>query len=191
MPPIPRTPSSAAFPRRRLDGEAIRDALLAVSGQLNPALGGPCVFPELPDELTRSAGKRDVWPVSPSAEDRNRRSLYVFIRRNLRYPFFEAFDRPDTNASCPIRARTTIAPQALTLMNGGLARESARLLARRVERDAGTDRDARIRRAYRLALAREPDPTELRLAAEFLGEGRELDHLCLALLNINEFVYID
>ena len=179
------------FPRRRLDGEAIRDALLAVSGRLNPALEGPCVFPELPDELTRVPGKRDVWPVSPSIDDRDRRSLYVFIRRNLRYPFFEAFDRPDTNASCPVRARTTIAPQALTLMNGGLARESARLLARRVERDAGTDRDARIRRAYRLALARGPDPTELRLAAEFLGEGRELAHLCLALLNINEFVYIE
>ena len=76
-------------------------------------------------------------------------------------------------------------------MNGGLARESARLLARRVRARAGTDRDARIRRAYRLALGREPDPTELRLAAEFLGEGRELDHLCLALLNVNEFVYID
>ena len=89
--------------RRRLDGEAIRDSLLAVSGRLNQAMGGPSVFPELPAELKRLSSKGAVWPVSPRRQDRERRSLYVFIRRNLRYPFFEVFDRPDTNASCPQR----------------------------------------------------------------------------------------
>ncbi len=82
---------------------------LAVANQLNPSLGGPCVFPELPAELTKLSSHGAVWPVSRTPEERNRRSLYVFIRRNLRYPFFEAFDRPDTNASCPERSVTTIA----------------------------------------------------------------------------------
>ncbi len=91
--------------RRRLEGEAIRDALLAASGRLNPALGGPCVFPELPEELTKLSSKGKAWPVTPDPTARDRRSLYVFVRRNLRFPFFEVFDRPDTNASCPRRQR--------------------------------------------------------------------------------------
>ena len=178
---------------RRLDGEAIRDALLAVSGRLNPALGGPSVFPELPAELTKLSSKGKIWPVSPDPADRVRRSLYVFTRRNLRYPFFEAFDRPDTNASCPKRAVTTIAPQALSLLNGKLALDSSRAFADRVARESGADPSARIDRAYRLALGRSPDAAERRLAEGFLAEGGEtsLVDLCLALLNVNEFVYVD
>ncbi len=118
--------------RRRLDGEAIRDALLFVSGSLNSAMTGPSVFPELPPELSKLSSKGAVWPVSPRLSDRNRRSLYVFVRRNLRYPFFEVFDRPDTNASCPRRPVTTIAPQALSLLNSSLAHEAAGKLAERV-----------------------------------------------------------
>ena len=179
--------------RRRLDGEAIRDALLASSGRLNPAMGGPSVFPELPAELTRLSGKGKAWPVSPDPADRVRRSLYVFTRRNLRYPFFEAFDRPDTNASCPKRAVTTIAPQALSLLNGQLALDSSRALADRVALEAGPGHADRVDRAYRLALGRSPDPIERRLAESFLVEGNEtaLADFCLAILNVNEFVYID
>ena len=180
-------------PRRRLDGEAIRDALLAASGRLNRAIGGPCVFPELPVELTRLSGKGKAWPVSPDPADRTRRSLYVFTRRNLRYPFFEAFDRPDTNASCPKRAVTTIAPQALSLLNGKLAFDSARALADRVAKEAGGEVDTRVDRAYRLTLGRGPDRAEMELARSFLGgsEPASLVDFCLALLNLNEFVYVD
>jgi hypothetical protein len=177
--------------RQRLDGEAIRDSLLAVSGQLNPAMGGPCIFPELPAELSKLSGKGVAWPVSDHAADRRRRSLYVFVRRNLRYPFFEAFDRPDTNASCPSRAVTTIAPQALTLLNSQLASDAARALADRVRREAGPDRGAQVERAYRLVLARPPDREERRLAEAFLRDGPELVSFCRALLNTNEFLYID
>jgi hypothetical protein len=181
------------YSRKRLDGEAIRDALLAVSGQLNRAMGGPSVFPELPAELTKLSSKGKVWPVSPDPHDRVRRSLYVFTRRNLRYPFFEAFDRPDTNASCPRRAVTTIAPQALSLLNGRLALDSTRALANRVAREAGPEPAARIDRAYRLTLGRGPDPLEKQLADDFFRRADEtaLVDFCLALLNLNEFVYID
>jgi Protein of unknown function (DUF1553)/Protein of unknown function (DUF1549) len=179
-------------PRRRLDGEAIRDALLAASGRLNPAMGGPCVFPELPAELTKLSSKGAIWPVSTRTEDRNRRSLYVFTRRNLRYPFFEAFDRPDTNASCPKRAVTTIAPQALSLLNGRLAVDSSRDLADRVALEAGPDPSDRVDRAYRLILGRGPDKVEAGMAADFLrGDSADLAAFCLALLNLNEFVYVD
>ena len=177
--------------RRRLDGEAIRDALLAASGQLNPVLGGPGIFPPLPAELTRLSSKGAIWPVSSSARDRNRRSLYVFVRRNLRYPFFEAFDRPDTNASCPRRPVTTIAPQALSLMNSPLAANAAQSLATRALNEAGSDREAQIERAYLLTLGRKPDQTERALAREFLGAGASFNDFCLALLNVNEFIYID
>src|SRR5262249_24467068 len=118
---------------------------------------------------------------------------YVFIRRNLRYPFFEAFDRPDTNASCPTRSVTTIAPQALSLMNSQLALDAARSFAERVARTAGRESDARIRLAYRLALGRAPRAEELELGREFLARevSSSLQNFCLALLNVNEFVYVD
>ncbi|MFO0889365.1 MAG: DUF1553 domain-containing protein [Isosphaeraceae bacterium] len=177
--------------RRRLDGEALRDALLVVSGRLNPALGGPGVFPPLPEELTRLSSKGQIWPISPLVGDHARRSLFIFVRRNLRYPLFEVFDRPDTNASCPRRPVTTIAPQALSLLNSPLAVGAASDLARRVADEAGTDRDGQVRRAYMIALARRPDETELALARDFLRSGGSFADLCLTLLNLNEFLYLD
>jgi hypothetical protein len=179
--------------RRRLDGEAIRDALLAVSGQLDTSLGGPGVFPPLPPELTRLSSKGEIWPVSARVADRHRRSLYVFVRRNLRYPFFEAFDRPDTNASCPRRPVTTIAPQALSLLNSPLSAAAARALADRAEREAeaGGSIEERIDRAYVLTLGRRPDQAERALARDFLAAGASFPDFCLALLNLNEFVYVD
>jgi Protein of unknown function (DUF1553)/Protein of unknown function (DUF1549) len=177
--------------RRRLDGEAIRDALLAASGFLNRAMGGPSIFPELPSELKRLSSKGAVWPVSPNVEDRRRRSLYVFVRRNLRYPFFEVFDRPDTNASCPRRPVTTIAPQALSLLNSQLAHDTARALAARVLREAGSHANSQLISVCRIVFGRPPDQDEQRMISEFLGHGGSLDHLCLALLNTNGFIYID
>src|SRR5262249_58712013 len=79
------------FPRRRLDGEALRDSMLAVSGQLNPKAGGPSVFPEIPAELKKAAPS---WKPSADPAERNRRSVYVFLKRNLRYPPFPPFPPP-------------------------------------------------------------------------------------------------
>jgi hypothetical protein len=173
--------------RRRLDGEAIRDTLLAVAGTLNLKMGGPCVFPELPTELKKLSSKGAIWPVSPTEAERNRRSLYVFTRRNLRYPFFEVFDRPDTNASCPRRPVSTISPQALTLLNGKLAQDAARAFSARVERETPGNP---IVTAFRLALGRRPDSAETQLATRFLVAS-PLEDFFLALINLNEFVYID
>ncbi len=176
--------------RRRLDGEAIRDALLFVSGWLNPAMKGPSVFPELPPELSKPSSKGAVWPVSARPADRRRRSLYVFVRRNLRYPFFEVFDRPDTNASCPRRPVTTIAPQALSLLNSGLADGAAHSLAARAAEHSALAR-TQAEAAAQMALGREPDSAERRMIAEFLARGGSMSDLCLALLNTNAFLYVD
>ena len=94
----------ARFQRRRLDGEAIRDAMLHAANMLNHKRGGPGMMPPLPKELVATLLKKQ-WEVSPNVADHFRRSVYIFARRNLRYPIFEAFERPDANTSCPPRSR--------------------------------------------------------------------------------------
>lgn len=180
----------AHFPRRRLDGEAIRDALLAASGDLNRQPGGPGFRPPLPDELVRTLLKSQ-WPVTPEVEQHRRRSVYLFARRNLRYPIFEAFDKPDSNASCPRRNVSTIAPQALLLLNADDSVVAARHLAESIEKQSGSDRRAAIELAYRHILNRKPTADDVRDAEQFLTSDSALADLCLALFNLNEFVYLD
>ena len=181
----------AHFPRRRLDGETIRDALLTSSGQLNRQAGGPGFRPPLPNEIVRTLLK-DQWPVTANTAEHRRRSVYLFSRRNLRYPLFEAFDKPDANASCPRRNVSTIAPQSLLLLNGDDSLAAATQLAKLIESQSGADHDAAIKLAYRRILNRPPTRDEQRAASEFLHESDStLADLCLALFNVNEFVYVD
>jgi hypothetical protein len=174
------------WPRLRLEGEVVRDSLLAASGRLNRTMGGRGVFPPLPEEALRGT---KAWTASTNEADHVRRSVYVFARRNLRYPFLEAFDLPDSNLSCPQRERSMTAPQALALLNSAEVAQAAEELARRVEREAGTGPE-RIALACRLALGRRPTENELRLADDFLKQS-PLSEFCRALLNVNEFVYLD
>jgi Protein of unknown function (DUF1553)/Protein of unknown function (DUF1549) len=172
--------------RQRLEGEAIRDSLLAVSGRLNHKMGGPGVFPPVPPEaLKGSAG----WKASPDPADHVRRSVYVFARRNLRFPFLEAFDLPDSNLSCPKRERSTTAPQALALLNSSDVAAAAKALGERVAREAQGEEE-QVPLAYRLTLGRRPTVNEVKAARAFLA-GSPLSELCRALLNVNEFVYVD
>jgi hypothetical protein len=172
--------------RLRLEGEAVRDALLAVSGRLNPKAGGPGVV--LPETSKAAGGSRAV-PVTADAKEHLRRSVYLFSRRNLRHPFLEAFDLPDSNLSCPRRERSTTAPQSLALLNADEAMTAAKALAERLTKEAASDTE-RIDRAYRLTLGRSPSPPERERAAAFLKES-PLSELCRALFNLNEFVYLD
>jgi hypothetical protein len=202
--------------RRRLEGEALRDAMLAVSGRLNSKAGGRSIYPELPAELGNLGGR---WYVSPEGE-RDRRSVYVFVKRNLRYPMFAALDAPDSNETCARRNVTTTAPQALMLLNDKVSLDVARSFAGRVLRDTGAKPEAVIERAYSLSLGRLPDAAERTLSLEFLdkqaaqlrsrladkdpplsplGGPNGVDAACAAavvdlchtLLNVNEFLYLD
>ena len=204
------------FHRQRLTGEEIRDAILAVSGQLNLEMGGPSVFPEIPEGMEVRGG----WKKNESEEAKNRRSIYVFVRRNSRYPMFHAFDMPDTHESCSRRANTVTAPQALSLLNDKIVLRAAQSFAGRVLKEGITDLDSQISAAYRLAFAREPEAVESEMARAFLqkqsaliktrleekkpvavppnlasgidpAHAAALADFCHVLLNSNEFVYIN
>lgn len=179
-------------PRRRLDGESIRDALLEVADVLNRAQGGPGVQAPLPEELVSTLLKGQ-WATSSNIGDHTRRSIYLFARRNLRFPLLEAFDRPDANVSCAVRGRSTTAPQALVLLNGDLAVDAAQRLAERVQ-TASPDDAARVRTAYRLTLSRDPTDEERGRFEAFVADdehGTQWANACLALVNSNEFLYCD
>ena len=185
--------------RRRLEGEAVRDAMLAAAGQLSDRRGGPGIRPPLPNELVHTLLKNQ-WPVSKDPADYTRRSIYLFVRRNLRYPLFEAFDKPDTNFSCPRRNRSTIAPQALMLLNSKLSLDAAKALTglteALVDESSDSDNQEQIDQIYLRCLSRRPSAVELELADEFLNSASARHHaalvdLCLAVFNLNEFLYVD
>jgi hypothetical protein len=181
------------FPGRRLDGEALRDALLAVGGRLNPKAGGPSVFPEVPPELLKTAPQ---WKVTADPAERDRRSIYVFVKRNLRYPLFALFDATDRVETCSRRFVTTTAPQALTLLNDPLVLGFARSFAARVTKEAGTDPAKVVDRAFRIAFGRPPTTEERAASLAFLKQHpgtptEALTDLCHALVNLNEFLYVD
>ena len=170
--------------RLRIEGEIVRDSLLAVSGRLNLKMGGPGVFPPVPAEANVKG-----WTPSPDPRDHVRRSVYIFSRRNLKFPFLEPFDPPDTNLSCPRRELSTTAPQALALLNAPDVQAAAKALADRVGKQATMDEE-RIVCAYRLTLGRAPSAKELELSRRFVKDS-SLAELCRALFNVNEFVYLD
>jgi hypothetical protein len=180
--------------RRRLEGEAIRDAVLAVSGTLNPRMGGKPVKapiePEVYDLIFTEGEPDNLWPVDRDPREHRRRSLYLLNKRTVRSPFLANFDQPDAMTSCPVRPASTHALQALSLMNSDPMRAQAGEFARRLERECGADPDCRVRRAYRLALARAPRAVESSMAKAFFAEGGSFEDFCLALVNRHEFVYI-
>ncbi|CAN5176661.1 DUF1549 and DUF1553 domain-containing protein [soil metagenome] len=176
------------MPRRRLEGEAIRDSFLSVSGLLNRDGGGPSVRPPLPKEVT-STLLHNQWEVTEDADGHRRRSIYLFVRRNLRYPIFDVFDRPDSHTSCSRRSTSTTAPQSLMLLNSEFSLTTATALAGRVAAASDHAPD-QVARAYALLFSRPPDPHERDLGRQFL-EHATLREFCLALLNTNEAIYVD
>ncbi|MDZ4404331.1 DUF1549 and DUF1553 domain-containing protein [Prosthecobacter sp.] len=188
----------AALPRKRLTGEMLRDAMLSVSGQLNLKTGGPGVKLPLPKEISDTLLKKQ-HEVNPDATEHNRRSIYTFARRNLRNPLFELFDRPDAQISCARRNESTTAPQALMLLNSEFAHGIATKLATDLNAAHGSDAAALITDATQRCLARQPTKAEIEAGQKFLQKQTALTSnfqaaladYCLALLNSNEFVYID
>jgi hypothetical protein len=180
------------FNRQRLEAEQIRDSILFVSGRLNPERGGPSVFPPLTADLAdfarygRSGGL--MWEPNEKDEDARRRSIYTFQRRSLPLPMMASFDAIPFSESCDRRNITTTPLQALSMLNGDLTNEESTYLARRVEKEAGTDRAAQIRHLFELVLNRPPTNDE---ANHFVRFNGTLQSLCRVLLNSNEFVYVD
>ena len=179
------------MPRRRVEGEVIRDAVLATAGTLDRAVGGPAVYPYIDPVLFQSSSKRTWNGKAVNDPSTYRRSVYVFSKRTIPLPMLETFDRPDTMSSCARRNRSTIAPQALILMNNEFIGIQAKHFAQRLEREAGADTTAQVKLAYELALSRDPRPDEVTKAVEFINSYPQgLVDFSHALFNINEFVYI-
>jgi hypothetical protein len=178
------------MPRQRLSAEILRDQMLAVAGNLDRKVGGPSIYPYINPDLFQSSTSR-TWPGKPDDDPSTwRRSLYVFMKRSIRYPMFEAFDQPDATASCPRRNGSTVAPQALLLMNNSFVIQEARMFADRLEKDAPGDRGRQIERAWELALGRVPADLEKQKALAFLQSGAgSLPDLCQLIFNLNEFTY--
>jgi hypothetical protein len=180
--------------RRRLEAEFLRDAVLAAAGTLNPRMGGrPVRVPIEPEiyDLIFTEGEPDhLWPLTPDRREHLRRSLYLLNKRTIRLPMLANFDQPDAMTSCPVRQSSTHALQALSLLNSDLMRHQSEAFARSVEAECGAGLDCRIRRIYKRALARAPEPAEMSTARDFLTRGGPLEDFCLAMLNRNEFAYV-
>jgi hypothetical protein len=202
--------------RQRLEGEVIRDAALATAGLLNEKIGGPGVFPPRP----AGTANKSAWKQNEDPAEANRRSVYIFVRRNARYPLLEAFDMPDTHETCSRRQDTVSVVQSLAMLNDDLVLEWARAMAARVWNDGGLSPDGQIERAFRLAYGRSPSSGELtatrgflekqkQIMSERLGSAKKppmpaplpadadparaaaLVDLCHVLMNSNEFLYVD
>ena len=183
------------YNRHRLEGESIRDSMLYVSGTLNTKMFGPGIFPPLPSGMSTRGG----WKKNEDPSEATRRSVYIFVRRNTRYPMLETFDMPDTHESCARRNNTVTPTQALDLLNNDLVLDWARKFAARVMNDPGMTPGEQVNRAFKLAFQRTPSEAETSMALDFLkkqqsitGDGTTaLVDLCHMLLNTNEFVYVN
>jgi hypothetical protein len=209
----------AGFPRRRLQAEELRDALLSVSGALNAKSFGPPVVPPM-EPWALAALRNKNWEFTKEESEWPRRSLYHVVRRSMKLPFFDAFNSPDNVSSCAGRDSTVVASQALTLLNSTDTLLHARTLAGRLWRQSHGDvskatalawmlvfgrpiTDAESQRAMAFLQAREAEWTKTPPANAALPMGASLDapmpaaqgaawvEWCLALLNTNEFVYVD
>lgn len=188
------------FDMRRLGAEEIRDATLVTSGQFNPAMFGPGFYPNLSQEVLDTQSRPgDGWGKS-TAEEQARRSVYIHVKRSLLPPLLTAFDFPDVDSSCEGRFVTTQPGQALAMLHGEFLNEQAGKLAERVANEAGTEPGAQVSHALRLALQRPASDQEIadgldllsRLTKEHGQEpGEALRYWCLAVLNLNEFSYLD
>ena len=208
--------------RQRLDSEALRDAILTVTGTLNEQRGGPSIRvplePEVVENIFTEAEPDNLWPVHPDAKQHTRRSLYLLHKRNVKLPMLVAFDTPDLMSVCGARNVSVHSLQALTMMNSDFMQEQSQALATRLFREAANER-GRIARLYELTVGRAPRADEYRATQAFLKEHaailqarkargeiivavpdlpKNIDaitvaawvDLCLATLNLNEFVYV-
>jgi hypothetical protein len=176
----------------RLEGEEIRDSLLAISGQLQKSSGGPGAFVSLPEDV---AGGFEFFKWFPSDEKQQaQRTIYTFQRRSVMNPMIEVFDGANMSEVCSRRSATVVPTQAFSLLNGDFTHSTARHFAERVVGLAGADVDKQLDLAFLSALARRPTETE-RSKYKALYSGtpavEALTSLGVVLFNLNEFLYLE
>ncbi len=192
---------------RRLEAEVLRDSVLAASGNLNSQMHGPGIKPRMRAELI-DASQRNKWPaIKTENPSLWRRSVYIYVKRQLLMPMLELFDSPATTDSCSVRSTSVVPTQALILMNDEFIEDQAAYLARRSGSQSKAELAAVIDQTHRLTLARSPSPSRLnramgfveQQAATYRAEGlsseaarhKSLTDLCHVLLNSSEFVFVE
>ena len=176
----------------RLEAEVLRDSILALSGRLNQARGGPSVLLDVPQDVAEGY-EMFKWFASEKEEQR-RRTIYTFQRRSVGSPFMQTFDGANMGESCARRSVTTVAPQALTLLNGKLTNSEARHFAKRVLRESEIEQEEPVERAFWLVLSRPPSAREKRDALKLLARSTPVEgltRLSLVLFNLSEFLYLE
>ena len=174
---------------QRLEAEVLRDSIMTVSGGIDLSVGGRPIFPYVPPEILEASQGKGHWDNQPDGPQVWRRSVYVYRRRSLGFPFFDTFDLPDQNQTAAARNVSTVATQALTLMNNEFVMRQAELFAERLEEAVPGDLDAQVDLAYRVALTRSPTAEEA-VVAKTLATEQSLADLTHVMLNLNEFLYL-
>ncbi len=182
------------FNRRRLDAEAVRDHVLAVSGRLNPEQFGLPIFPPLPGDVAETVKyDNSKWDTQYGPEGR-KRSVYIYQQRTLTMPLMQTFDSLVCEETRPMRRSSVTPLQALAMYNGDFVNEEAIHFAKRVRGLASGDR-AQVRTAFEISLGRKPNKTEATRLLDILNASPTpaagLVRVCRVLFNTNEFIYID
>ncbi len=172
---------------RRLEAEAVRDAMLVVSGKLKDQIGGPS-FEDV--SITANNGTTYYEPIDVEGDAIYRRTLYRFNPRGGRSALLDTFDCPDPAVTAPRRAVTTTPLQALSLLNNSLVLQLSDAFADRVKAEVGEDASAQVTRAWSLAVCRKPSKAERELSEKLVKE-HGLAPLCRGLFNSNEFVIVE
>jgi hypothetical protein len=183
---------------QRMEAEVLRDSILAASGKLNRKLGGPGIKPRIRADLL-DASQRNKWPVlNEETSEQWRRSVYIYVKRQLLMPGMELFDAPTTTDSCALRLQSTVPTQALVLMNDEFVEDQSRYLAERALRDCGDDLSKSIERLFMLTLARSPTERRKQQALDFVSQRETsgnriaaLSDLAHVLFNSSEFITIE
>ena len=177
---------------QRLQAEILRDSIMNTAGTLNRQLFGPSVKPWVSNDAIKT-GSTNKWPTNvKDGPGTWRRSIYVFMRRSMRVPFFETFDVPDAMQSRGVREETTVATQALLLLNNEFVRAQAKRFAMRLGRLEAKEHRSIVEHAYWLALSRAPTQRELDLSLGLLeSKGQSVANFCHILFALNEFIYVD
>jgi hypothetical protein len=176
--------------RQRLNADEIRDTILDTSGNLNLKMGGMGIIVPLTKEEIEAARMPNLWPPNPDPREYNRRTIYLQMKRSMTLPMLQTFDSPDTALSCPRRDTSTVAPQALTLMNSEFSVAQADKFADLVLKESGNESVAQVNDAWHRAFGRMPKDDERKLALDYLSRN-SLPRLCLLIFNMNEFIYVD
>jgi hypothetical protein len=194
---------------QRLEAEILRDAVLSVSGSLNLQQFGPAFKPPIPSEAMLARNTKDPYPkdVQDTFATR-RRTVYMFHKRVVQHPLIQAFDGPDAAVTCGRRSVTTVAPQALALLNDTFFRDRAVDFARRLIGN-GSKAEDWVTDGFWLALSRQPTETERASSLQFIEQQlvrraardqssspedvrlQAVADFCQALFSLNEFIYVD